>query len=189
MRFTEKTIVNALKEANKTGAASVMLVLPKQQSVCSLFNEMLSGVRRSIESKKWDRIAIIISDSNIYNKMICVFSKYFPKTTVEATETEQWTAETDDELSEEPIAMPNIGQQLEEQQAEEEHLEEEQSEEEQSEEEQSEDEHSDDEQSDNEQSEVEDADNEEDEPVLRRSTRIRRQPDRYGDCVMCAHST
>ena len=189
LRFTEKTIVNALKEANKTGATSAMLVLPKQQSVCSLFNEMLSGVRRSIESKKWDRIAIIISDSNIYNKMICVFSKYFPKTTVEATETEQWTAETDDELSEEPIAIPNIGQQLEEQQAEEEHSEEEQSEEEQSEEEQSEDEHSDDEQSDNEQSEVEDADNEEDEPVLRRSTRIRRQPDRYGDCVMCAHST
>ena len=66
------------------------------------------------------------------------------------SETEQWTAETNDEFSEEPIAVPKIGQ----------------PEEEHSEEEQSEDEHSDDEQSDNEQSEVEGADNEEDEPVL-----------------------
>ena len=45
--------------------------------------------------------------------MIGIFSKYFPKTRLEATETEQWTAETDDEFSEEPIAIPNIGQQLE----------------------------------------------------------------------------
>ena len=97
-QHTENEIYKSFDDANRQGATSAKVPITTKLTN-DKYKHIVNALRRVIMTKGWDRITLVVDEARMYNKLLGILPIYFHKKRPPVKAQPVWTPASDDEES------------------------------------------------------------------------------------------